>query len=153
MKKLAMMLLLTLVGTIAQAAPSVTTSKFADDHCVHTDDAEACRADLAADRNTQMMNHYSLAIRICSAKNITDVWNRSPCFVEAAKEMRDRDFRKKVTDCRNDENFLGNGWKNKNWAKTVDCQSRLFGDRAADTDLKNTGHSLGGSSAGIHTGQ
>jgi hypothetical protein len=112
---------------------------FAVDHCGYADDSDACIAAIKNDPSTQMMNHYSLTIRICSTKNIKESWNRSKCFALAAKEMRDSEFRTDVTDCRHDQAFWSNGPKNETWAEVANCQSDVFAKRAAAVDRKTAG--------------
>ena len=146
-KKLIAILFLTLVGTMAKAAPDSKPLEFADDHCMFADDSDACRTAIKNDPSTQMMNHYSLAIRVCSKQNISFAPNRSKCFALAAKEMRDSDFRTDVTDCRNDQAFWSNGPKNETWEKVADCQNGVFAKRAAAVDRKSAsggpGHGAG----------
>lgn len=147
MKRLMAILFFTLLGTIAQAAPDSKPLEFADDHCMFADDSDACRLSIKNDRSTEMMNHYSLTIRVCSTRNIKDDWNRSKCFAEAARYMRDSDFRHDVTECRNEPGFWS-GYKNDTWKETADCQSNVFAKRAARVDRSTSG---GGSTYGDGT--
>ncbi|CAN5502830.1 hypothetical protein BH10BDE1_BH10BDE1_12610 [soil metagenome] len=143
MKTLIAILFFTLLGTIAQAAPTSDPLKFADDHCYFADDTDACRLAIKADRNTQVMNHYSLTLYVCSEKNVKFGAKRSTCFAEASREMNDSDFRQKITDCANDKGFWS-GMKNEKWADVAKCQSDLFAKQAGRN---------GGSSSSVTYGQ
>ena len=131
MKTLIAILFFTLLGTIAHAAPDSKPLEFADDHCMYADDSDKCRQDIKNDRSTEMMNHYSLAIRVCSKRNIKESWNRSTCFANASKVMRDRDFRKDVNECVTAMAFWSQDDKYETWEKKANCQSDVFAKRAA----------------------
>lgn len=148
MKKLITILFLTLVGTIAQAAPDSDPLKFADDYCNYADDSDACRTAIKNDPSTQVMNHYSLTVRICSKKNINYAPRRSTCFANAAIDMHDFEFRKQVTDCVNATSSWSGNPVNKDWESKANCQSDVFAKRAAAVVPNNAG---GGAHRGAGT--
>jgi len=147
-KTLIGILFFTLLGTIAYAAPDSQPLEFAENHCYYADDSGACWTAIKSDPSTQMMNHYSLTIRVCSKTNIKFAAKRSTCFAEAAKAMKDLDFRAKVTDCVDGTSIWSGNPKNENWSERADCQNDVFASRAAAVDRTSAS---GGSSHGSHT--
>jgi hypothetical protein len=130
-KTLMAILFLTLLGTVAHAAPDSDPLKFAYEHCDLTDRSDDCRTFVTTDPSAQVMNHYSLAVRICSKKYVDNSSGRSNCLVKAAKEMNDSDLTKDVVNCYNARTFWWDEEKNKNWAEKANCQSDVFAKKAA----------------------